>query len=84
MEIKTMPDFTKEEILRWKKVFEKDYGRELTHEEAYEAAFNWIGFWDLMFKEYIRQNPEEYEKLKKENKSYKLHGKSSKRSNRGI
>ena len=60
-----MVDFTEEEILRWKKIFEKDYGRELTHKEAYEAAFNWIGFWDLMLKEYIRQNPEEYKKLKK-------------------
>ena len=77
-----MIDFTEEEILRWKKIFEKDYGRELTHEETHEAAFNWIGFWDLMLKEYIRQNPEEYKKLKKENN--KLHGKSSKRSNQRI
>ena len=77
-----MPDFTKEEVLKWKKIFEKDHGREFTYREAYEAAFNWIGFWDLIVKEYIRQNPGEYKKLKKENN--KSHGKSSKRSNRGI
>jgi hypothetical protein len=29
-----------------------------------EAEQNWAGFWDLIAKEYIRQNPEEYKKLK--------------------
>ncbi|MCX6724311.1 MAG: hypothetical protein NT155_04055 [Candidatus Staskawiczbacteria bacterium] len=33
----------------------------------FEAEQNWLGFWDLITKEYIRQNPEEYKKLKEEN-----------------
>jgi len=32
---------------------------------SYEAEQNWTGFWDLIVKEYIRQNPEEYKELKK-------------------
>jgi hypothetical protein len=31
---------------------------------SFEAEQNWLGFWDLITKEYIRQNPEEYKKLK--------------------
>ena len=32
-----------------------------------EAEQNWLGFCNLIVKEYIRQNPEEYKKLKEEN-----------------
>lgn len=42
----------------------KSFGRE---EWGFEAEQNWLGFWDLIVKEYIRQNPEEYKKLKEEN-----------------
>jgi len=34
---------------------------------SFETEQNWLGFWDLITKEYIRQNPEEYKKLKEEN-----------------
>ncbi len=34
---------------------------------GFEAERNWLGFWDLIVKEYIRQNPEEYKKLIEEN-----------------
>ncbi len=33
----------------------------------FEAEQNWLGFCDLIVKEYIRQKPEEYKKLKEEN-----------------
>ena len=36
---------------------------------SYEAEQNWLGFWDLITKEYIRQNQEEYKKLKEEAKN---------------
>jgi hypothetical protein len=36
---------------------------------GYEAEQNWMGFWDLIVKEYIRQNPEEYKKLKEQGKN---------------
>ena len=38
------------------------------HNEAwdFEAEQNWLGFCNLIVKEYIRQNPEEYKKLKEE------------------
>ncbi len=32
-----------------------------------EVKQNWLGFCDLIVKEYIRQNPEEYKKLREEN-----------------
>lgn len=37
----------------------------------FEAKQNWTGFWDLIVKEYIRQNPEEYKKLKELGKQQK-------------
>ncbi len=33
----------------------------------FEAEQNWLGFCNLIVKEYIRQNPEEYKKIKEEN-----------------
>ncbi len=33
----------------------------------YEAEQNWLGFWNLILQEDMRQNPEEYKKLKEEN-----------------
>jgi hypothetical protein len=33
----------------------------------FEAEQNWLGFCDLIVKEYMRQKPEEYKKLKEEN-----------------
>lgn len=33
----------------------------------FEAEQNWLGFCNLIVKEYIRQNPQEYKKLKDEN-----------------
>ena len=34
---------------------------------GFEAEQNWLGFWDLIVKEWMRQNPEEYKKFKQEN-----------------
>jgi len=36
------------------------------YEWDFEAEQNWLGFWNLILKEYIKQNPEEYKKLKEE------------------
>lgn len=33
----------------------------------FETEQNWFGFFDLIVKEYIRQNPEEYKKFKQQN-----------------
>ena len=33
----------------------------------FETEQNWLGFCDLIVKEFIRQKPEEYKKLKDEN-----------------
>jgi hypothetical protein len=38
-------------------------------QNEFEAERNWLGFWDLIVKEYIRQNPEEYKKLKEDAKN---------------
>ncbi len=34
---------------------------------SYEAEQNWLGFWDLILQEDIRQNPEYYKNLREEN-----------------
>jgi hypothetical protein len=41
---------------------------------SFEAEQNWLGFWDLIVKEYIRQNPEEYKKLKELGKNNENNG----------
>lgn len=37
------------------------------NEWSFEAEQNWLGFWNLILQEDIRQNPEYYKKLKEEN-----------------
>lgn len=34
---------------------------------SFEAEQNWLGFWNLILQEDMRQNPEYYKKLKEEN-----------------
>jgi len=55
---------SEETIKRFQKIFEKDYGRELSKKEAYEAAYNLLGFFDLLLKIDRRVNPQRY-KLKR-------------------
>jgi len=45
-----MIQFSKERILEWQKIFKEEYSKELTYEEAYEAAHNLVGFFDLLLK----------------------------------
>jgi hypothetical protein len=51
---------SKETIKRFQKIFEKDYGRKLTKKEAFEAAHNLLGFFDLLLKIDKRINPKLY------------------------
>ena len=36
-------------------------------EWSFEVEQNWLGFWNLILQEDMRQNPEYYKKLKEEN-----------------
>jgi len=36
-------------------------------EWGFEAEQNWLGFWNLILQEDMRQNPEYYKKIKEEN-----------------
>jgi len=45
-----MPQLSKERILEWQRIFREEYGKEFTYEEAYEAAHNLVGFFDLLLK----------------------------------
>ncbi len=56
---------SEETIKRFQKIFEKDYGRKLSKKEAFESAYNLLGFFDLLLKIDRRVNPQEY-KSKKE------------------
>ena len=56
----------KERILEWQKLFKEEYGKELSFAEAAEAANNLVGFFDLLLKIDMRENPENY--IKKEKK----------------
>lgn len=52
-------------IKKWQDIFEKDYGRKLTKKEAFEAAHNLLGFFDLLLKIDRRVNPRRYKSKKK-------------------
>ena len=38
-----------------------------SNEWGFEAEQNWLGFWNLILQEDMRQNPDYYKKLKEEN-----------------
>lgn len=41
---------TPETVERFKKIFKKEYGVEYSNEEAWEAAHNFLGFFDLLLR----------------------------------
>jgi len=57
-----MVQLSRERILEWQRIFKKEYGKEFTYEEAYEAAHNLVGFFDLLLKVDMRENPQNYNK----------------------
>jgi len=52
-------------IKKWQDIFEKDYGRKLSKKEVSEAAYNLLGFFDLLLKIDKRVNPQRYKSKKK-------------------
>jgi len=59
---------SKERILGWQKIFKEKWGVEYTFTEAEEAANNLIGFFDLLLKIDMRENPQNYTKKVKNKK----------------
>ena len=57
-----MPQLSKERILEWQRIFREEYGKELSFAEAEEAAHNLVGFFDLLLKIDMRENPQNYTK----------------------
>jgi len=60
-----MPQFSKERILEFQRVFKKEYGKKLSFAEATEAANNLIGFFSLLLKIDMRENPQNYKRQPK-------------------
>ncbi len=59
---------SKERILEWQKIFKEKWGVEYTFAEATEAAHNLVGFFDLLLKIDMRENPQNYIKKSKNQK----------------
>jgi len=55
-----MSNLSKERILEWQELFKEEYGKELSFAEAEEAANNLVGFFDLLLKIDMRENPQNY------------------------
>ena len=53
-------------IKKFQEIFERDYGRKLSKKEAFEAAYNLLGFFDLLLKIDRRVNPQRYKPKKRE------------------
>ena len=49
-----------ETVKKLQGIFEKDYGQKLSKKEAFEAAYNLLGFFDLLLKIDMRTNPQRY------------------------
>lgn len=47
-------------VKRFQEIFENDYGRKLSKREAFGAAYNLLGFFDLLYKVDRRVNPQRY------------------------
>jgi hypothetical protein len=60
---------SEEIIKRFQEKFKEDYGRKLSKKEASEAAYNLLGFFDLLLKIDRRVNPQRY-KPKKQKEKY--------------
>ena len=59
---------SEETVKRFQEIFEKDYGKKLSKKEAFEAAYNLLGFFDLLLRVDRRVNPQRYKP--KERKIY--------------
>jgi len=57
-----MVQLSKKTISKWQKILKEDYGREISFAEASEAAHNLVGFFDLLLKIDMRNNPQNYNK----------------------
>ncbi len=55
-----MVHITPETVENFKQMFKREYGVEYSDQEAWEAAHNLIGFFDLLLKVDRRENPENY------------------------
>ena len=63
-----MVQLSKERILEFQKIFKEEYGKELSYKEAHEAAHNLVGFFDLLLKIDMRENPQNYIKKSRNQK----------------
>lgn len=45
-----MVQLSEKRIEEYRQIFKEEYGRELTKQEAFEAAHNLVGFFDLLLK----------------------------------
>ncbi|MDD5688664.1 MAG: hypothetical protein PHQ76_00080 [Caldisericia bacterium] len=44
-------------VKRFQRIFEKDYDRKLSKKESFKAAYNLLGFFDLLLKVDRKVNP---------------------------
>lgn len=58
-----------ESIKRFQKTHEKETGKKLSWQEASDAVYNLIGFFDLLLRVDARNHPEKYHGKKKGKKS---------------
>lgn len=64
---------SKEQLEEFKRIYKKEYGDELTDDEAYDAAYRVAGFAKLAFDFYVEDKIRK-QKLKKDPKGFSLEG----------
>jgi len=64
-------DISKERMDEFKEIFKKEYGKEFTDAEAYEAAHNLLGFYDTLYQIHKKEVQRKY-RLRKEPQGFNL------------
>jgi hypothetical protein len=64
-------NISKEAVEEFKKIFKKEYNKELTDEEAYESASNLLGFYDALYQIHKKEVQRKY-RLRKEPQGFNL------------
>lgn len=62
-----------EQLKKFKEIYKKEFGKEISDKEAYESAYNLLNLMDILYKGHIT-DCQRKERLKKEPKGFHLEG----------
>ena len=67
-----MVNLSRESVEEFRRIFKEVYGADYTYEEAWEAAHNLVGFFDLLARLDFKQKQEARKKSEKDQDTFSL------------